>query len=215
MRLSFIWVVLYIFSEAIANECSTSHMTPHIYWFPWMRTGSRHGPWNSPPLYLGETIGVSARLDSAIGTGFYKLLSVFAILYTKFYMPTLINHRNNSKTAPISLYFVRVSSWGSLPQDTCLFYILTSFVHVGPLDMLTTGAVPLAVNCERVSRGDSVAFHPQTWSPEYQAENTLQSDNPTSYFINAYIFMAKTTFNRLSLPSICVVIWIYLFHHGA
>ena len=120
LRLTFICVVLYIFSEAIASECSTSHMAPHIYWFPWMRTGSRHGPWNSLPLYLGETIGVSASLDSAIGTGFYKLLSVFAILYTlrmsTFYMPTLINHRNNSKTAPISLYFDRVSSWGSLPQ---------------------------------------------------------------------------------------------------
>ena len=111
---------LYILSETIASECSTSHMPPHIYWFPWMRRGSRHGPWNSLPLYLGETIGVSASLDSAIGTGFYKLLSVFAIPYTlrmsKFYMPTLINHQNNSKTVPISLYFVQVSSWGSLPQ---------------------------------------------------------------------------------------------------
>ena len=69
------------------------------------------------PLYLGEIIGVSASLDSAIGTGFYKLLSVFAILYmlrmSKFYMPTLINHQKNSKTVPISLYFVQVSSWGS------------------------------------------------------------------------------------------------------
>ena len=35
-------------------------------------------------------------------------------------------------------------------QDTRLFLILTSFVHIGPLDMLTTGAVSLAVNCERV-----------------------------------------------------------------
>ena len=120
-RLSFICIVVYIFSEAIASECSTSHMAPHIYWFPWMRTGSRHGPWNSLPLYLGETFGVSASLDSTIGTGFYKLLSVFAILYTlrisKLYMPTLINHRNNSKTAPISLYFVPVSTWGTLPQS--------------------------------------------------------------------------------------------------
>ena len=32
---------VYIFSEAIASECSTSHMAPHIYWFPKMRTGSR------------------------------------------------------------------------------------------------------------------------------------------------------------------------------
>ena len=36
----------------------------------------------------------------------------FAILYmlliSKFYMPTLINHRNSSKTVPISLYFVHI-----------------------------------------------------------------------------------------------------------
>ena len=48
---------------------------------------------------------------SAIGIGFYKLLSVFANSYTphmtQFYMPTFGNHRNNSKTAPISLYLVR------------------------------------------------------------------------------------------------------------
>ena len=58
LRLLNICVVLYIFSEAIATECSTSHMAPHIYWFLCMRTGSRHGPWNSLPLYLGETIVV-------------------------------------------------------------------------------------------------------------------------------------------------------------
>ena len=108
LRLSFICVVLYIFSEAIASESSTSPIAPHIYWFPWMRTRSRHWPWNSLSLYLGEAIGVSASLDSAIRTGFYKLLSVFVTSYTlgmsKFYMPTLINHRNNSKIAPISLY---------------------------------------------------------------------------------------------------------------
>ena len=32
LHLSFICVVLYIFSEAIASECSTSHMAPQIYW---------------------------------------------------------------------------------------------------------------------------------------------------------------------------------------
>ena len=41
---------------------------------------------------------------------------IYASRMSKFYMPTLINHRNNSKTEPISLYFVRVSSWGSLLQ---------------------------------------------------------------------------------------------------
>ena len=165
LRLPFICVILYVFSEAIASECSTSLMAPHIYWFPWMRTGSRQGPWNSLPLYLGETMGVSTSLDSAIGTGFYNLLLVFAIYMlrmSKFYMPILINHQNNSKTAPFSLYFVPVSSWGSrisaifsvvntyAIQDTCVFHILTSFVHVGPLDMLTTSAVSLSVNCEHL-----------------------------------------------------------------
>ena len=70
LRLSFICVVLYIFSEGIASECSTSHMAPHKYWFHWMRKGSRHGPWHSLPLYLGETIGVSPSFDSAIDTRF-------------------------------------------------------------------------------------------------------------------------------------------------
>ena len=147
-----------------------------------MRTGYRHGPWNSLPLYLGDTIGVSASLDSAIGTRFYKLLSVFAILYTlrmsKFHMPTFINHRNNSKTAPINLYFVQVSTWGSLPQqlsatcvsanfslvnmyaiqDTRLFHILTSFVHVGPLEKCSTLVPchwPWTVNASRRCRSVS------------------------------------------------------------
>ena len=146
------------------SSVSVLHPTWHRT-FTWMRTGSRHRPWNSLTLYLSETIGVTASLDSAIGTGFYKLLSVFAILYTlrmsKFHMPTLINHRNNSKRAPISLYFVQVSSCLSAIfsmvnfyaiQDTRLFHILTSFVHVYPVYMLATSAsaVSLAVNCERV-----------------------------------------------------------------
>ena len=162
--LSFICVVSYIFSEAIASECSTSHMAVHIYWFSWMWTGSHHGLWNSLPLYLGETIGVSASLDSANGTGFYKLLWVFAILYTlrmlKFYMPTLINHQNNSKQCPLAFIVSEFQAGEACLstifsvvntkaiQDTRLFHILTSFLHVGPLDMLTPGAVSLALNCE-------------------------------------------------------------------
>ena len=58
-------------------------------------------------IFFGGTIGAQWAVDSAIGTGFYKLLSVFANLYTphmsQFYMPTFGNHRSNSKTAPISL----------------------------------------------------------------------------------------------------------------
>ena len=42
---------------------------------------NRNRLWNCLAVYLGRTIGVSASLDSAIGTQFYKLLSVFYILY--------------------------------------------------------------------------------------------------------------------------------------
>ena len=69
-------------------------------------------------------------------------------------------------------------------QNTRLFHILTRFVHVGPLDRYAHH------RCRVIGRelwtclGDSVAFHLQTWSPEYRAENTLQSDNPASYSIN-------------------------------
>ena len=76
-------------------------------------------------------------------------------------MPTLINHQNNGKQCPlafilfefqageacISAIFSVVNTYAI--QDTRLFHILTSLVHVGPLNMLTTSAVSLAVNCER------------------------------------------------------------------
>ena len=85
--------------------------TAHIRILICAWTGSRRRPWNCLVLYLGGTIGAQWAVDSAIGAGFCKLLSVFARLYTphtpQFYMPTFGNHRNNSKTAPISLYFVR------------------------------------------------------------------------------------------------------------
>ena len=42
----------------MASECSTSHMTPHMYRFLFTRTGSHHSPWNSLVLYLGEIIAV-------------------------------------------------------------------------------------------------------------------------------------------------------------
>ena len=78
--------------------------TAHIWILICTWTGSRRGPWNSLVLYLGGTIGA---VDSTIGTGFYKLLSVFANLYTprmtQSYMPTFGTHRNNNKTAPISV----------------------------------------------------------------------------------------------------------------
>ena len=37
-------VILYIFSETMTSECSTSHVVLLIYWFVCTQTGSRHGP---------------------------------------------------------------------------------------------------------------------------------------------------------------------------
>ena len=90
-----------IFEIFVRHVCLTA---PHPTWLRTHSltttcppTGSRDRLWNCLYVYLGETIGVSASLDSAIGTQFYKLLSVFDILYTphmrKFYMPTLGNRR--------------------------------------------------------------------------------------------------------------------------
>ena len=58
LRLLFICIVLCIFRETIASECSTSPMAPHVCWSLFTRTGSCYGPWNSLVLYLGETIEV-------------------------------------------------------------------------------------------------------------------------------------------------------------
>ena len=106
----FICVILHIFSETIASECYSFHMAPHIQITLCTRTVSHHGPWNSLVLYPGGTIGVQWAVDSAIGTEFYKLLSVLAKLYTPhmplFYMPTFGNHTNNSKTVPINHYLL-------------------------------------------------------------------------------------------------------------
>ena len=240
LRLLNICVVLYIFSETIASECSTSHMAPHIYWFLCIRAGSRHGPWSSLPLYLGETIGVQPASPRQLALDFTSCywFSPCHIRFAcrNFICQTLINHRNNSKKVPIGLYFVpqacssaifSVVNW-YIPtslRDSRLFHILTSFV----LSMLIASAVSWAVNrgpsyklWTRLEENrqvpilsyhiHSAALFLQTWSPEYRAENTLQSDNPTSYFINAYIFMAITTFIRWFLASICVVIWIYFVY---
>ena len=132
-------------------------MTLHICWFLCTWTGSHHGPWNTLVLYLGETIGVQPTSIRRLTQDFYKLLSVFAMLHTphmpKLCMPTFGNRRNNSKTAPISLYCVRLPSLRQ-PEFVCisasfralntcvtywitsLFHIWTIFVHVGPTSML-------------------------------------------------------------------------------
>ena len=82
-----------IFGETNAGSCSKS--PPYHYVPGWLES---------------RVTWVQSAVDSAIDTGFYKLLSVFAKLYTphkpKFHIPTIGKCRNNSKTAPISLYFV-------------------------------------------------------------------------------------------------------------
>ena len=127
-----------IFEIFVRHVCLTA---PHPTWLRTHSltttcppTGSRDRLWNCLYVYLGETIGVSANLDSAIGTQFYKLLSVFDILYTphmpKFYMPTFGNRRNNSKTAPISLYFVRLSVLGKpgFASKSAIFIAVNNYV---------------------------------------------------------------------------------------
>ena len=82
VRPLFICIGLYIFSETIASECSTFHRALHIRILICMWIGSRLRPRNSLVLYLGGTMGAQWAIDLAIGTGFYKLLSVFARFYS-------------------------------------------------------------------------------------------------------------------------------------
>ena len=106
---------------------------------------------NRETVYFSETIGVQPAVDSTIVTGFYKLLSGFAKLYTphmpKCYMPTFGNCRNNSISSDIqqpwdSQGFVCISVIFSTVNARVtrgipsLFHIITSFVHVVPISML-------------------------------------------------------------------------------
>ena len=104
-----------------------------------------------------------------------------------------------------------------------MFHILTGFVHV----------CPVPVCCEAVSYGPwtvnesgrfrSISFlvsKTNTWSPTDRSigqklqVSTLQNYNLTCYSINAYTFIANTTFNRSVLPPICIVIWIYFLYYS-
>ena len=112
---SFASVCIYLVRPSPVNA---PHSTGHrIYTDSYMHV-DRVPPWNSLVLYLGGTIGAQWAVDLAIGTGFYKLLLVFVNLHsfytphmTQFYMPTFGNHKNKSKTVPISLYLVRLPLW--------------------------------------------------------------------------------------------------------
>ena len=137
-------------------NCSTSHMVPHTFWFLYLfictPTGSCHGPWNRQGTYLYETIGVLPALDSAIGSGFYKLLSVFAQSYSPhipmFYITTSAITETTVKQRSFAficssltlrsgfsdvLFLARLSTHAS----PSLFHILTSFVRTSPITMLT------------------------------------------------------------------------------
>ena len=109
----------------LRTDCLTTTCPP---------TGQRRRLWNCLPcISWGDHLS-SASLDSAIGTQIYKLLSVFNILYTphmpKFYMPTFGNRRNNSKTAPISHYFVALSMLGKpgFASKSAIFSAVNNYV---------------------------------------------------------------------------------------
>ena len=107
---SFAWGCIYLVRPSPVNA---PHSTWHCTYTDFYMHVERVPPWTvkSLVLYLGGTNGSQWAVDSAFGTWFYKLLSVFARLYTpytpQFYMPTFGNHRNNSKTASFSLYLAR------------------------------------------------------------------------------------------------------------
>ena len=112
-------------------------------------------------------------------------------------MPTFVNHRN-SKTLSISLYFAWLSILGKhvfVYFSTVNPYVtqhrivhstsLTSFVHVGCISNSVCSPTGRVMDRELWTHlGDSVAFHLQTWSPEYWAENVgINSSNPQSGII--------------------------------
>ena len=134
----------YIFGETNAGSCFKSP------------------PYHYVPGWLESLVTwVQSAVDSAIDTGFYKLLSAFDKLYAphmpKFHVPTIGNCRNNSKTAPISLYFVTydhgfvyISAIFSMVNITggYLICFTSELVHFRACSSLY--GHQLAVNCERV-----------------------------------------------------------------
>ena len=113
-------------------------------------------PYHYVPGWLESRVtGVPSVVDSAIDTGFYKLLSVFANLYTlhmpTFHIPTVSNCRNNSKTVPISLCFVDFEC-GFVYISAILVCFTSQLVHFRACGSHYDHqqAVSRAVNCERV-----------------------------------------------------------------
>ena len=90
-------------------------------------TGFRFKSFYVPGLLESHVTGVHSAIDSVTDTGFCKLLSVLAKLYTphmpKFHIPTIGNCRNNSKTVPIRLYFVDFEDWGIPALFTSVLFL--------------------------------------------------------------------------------------------
>ena len=155
----------------MASECSTSHMTPHIYWFLCTRTGSRHRPWNSLVLYLGEIIAVqpfSTRWLALDFTSCYRFLPYYIHLTCRYF---IYQHSAVTKTTvkqrPLAFIGVQSSSPktgiahiiaifsavntscrrhqlpGSRAWDTSsVFHILTSFMHGRVLSVCSPPRTP-------------------------------------------------------------------------
>ena len=141
-------VGLCIFSETIANECSTFHMAPHINGFLYARGqgGAMDVKQSSNKSSWDHRSPASPRLGDLqwilqAGVGFRQIIRTS---YTDILYYNIGNHRNNCKTSYICLYFfgshtprsALFLSRLSTPTSSSLFHILTSFVGTSPL-MLT------------------------------------------------------------------------------
>ena len=109
----FICVDLYIFSETIASECCTFHTAPHIYGFLYARGQCRTIDRETVYFYIlvgpSEFNEPSTRRFALNSISSYRFLSNYTHLTCLNFILTFVNHRNNSKTAPISRYLVRHS----------------------------------------------------------------------------------------------------------
>ena len=149
---------------------------------------------------------------------------------SKFDMSTFVNHWNNRKTVPISLYYFLLSILGkrvfvyiSTIFNAANTYITphmifcstssTSFVHVGSISMFTNRPC-LGLWTVNVSRRYHSVSSPNVVSGVLGRKYWYQLFIATIILHKHYIFMANTTFNRWFLPSTCVVIWIYIVYHS-
>ena len=129
-----------------------------LNYFPhrtWRRTHSDSficTPWTvkqSSNKNLRETIGVLPALDSAIGSGFYKLLSVFTKLYAPhipiFYITTSAITETTIKQRSFAFICLALTLRSALflaqlltHASPSLFHILTSFVPTSPITLLNS-----------------------------------------------------------------------------